>query len=77
MRHYHLLKNQYHRPTINLDKVSYISVSQSGHRANIQLISLPEAKVEAPSGTVPVIDLQQLGKFKLVSRIYGITQNEH
>jgi large subunit ribosomal protein L27Ae len=27
---------------------------------------LPEAKVEAPSGTVPVIDLQQLGKFKLV-----------
>ncbi|KAK1925013.1 putative structural constituent of ribosome [Papiliotrema laurentii] len=52
MRHYHLLKNQYHRPTINLDK----------------LVSLPEAKVEAPSGTVPVIDLQQLGKFKLLGK---------
>ena len=50
MRHYHLLKNQYHCPTINLDK----------------LITLDDAKVEAPSGTVPVIDLQQLGKFKLV-----------
>lgn len=34
-----------------------------------QLISLPEAQVEAPEGAVPVIDLVHLGKFKLVSGI--------
>lgn len=33
----------------------------------IQLITLPEAKVDAPEGTVPVLDLTHLGKFKLVS----------
>ncbi|ADV20449.1 50S small subunit ribosomal protein L27Ae [Cryptococcus gattii Ru294] len=52
MRHYHLLKNHYYRPTINLDK----------------LISLPEAKVDAPQGSVPVIDLVHLGKFKLLGK---------
>jgi len=52
MRHYHLLKNHYHRPTINIDK----------------LISLPEAQVEAPEGAVPVIDLVHLGKFKLLGK---------
>ena len=56
MRHYHLLKNHYFRPTINIDK----------------LISLPEAQVEAPEGAVPVIDLTHLGKFKLVSCFYCI-----
>ncbi|ODN84762.1 60S ribosomal protein L28 [Cryptococcus amylolentus CBS 6039] len=52
MRHYHLLKNHYYRPTINIDK----------------LITLPESKVEAPAGTVPVIDLTHLGKFKLLGK---------
>lgn len=52
MRHYHLLPNHYYRPTINLDK----------------LISLPEAQAEAPAGTVPVIDLVHLGKFKLLGK---------
>lgn len=41
MRHFHLLRNHYFRPTINIDK----------------LISLPEAKADAPAGAVPVIDL--------------------
>jgi hypothetical protein len=35
--------------------------------AHQQLIALPEANVEAPEGTVPVIDLCQLGLHKLVS----------
>ena len=52
MRHYHLLKNHYYRPTINIDK----------------LISLAEAKEDAPSGTVPVIDLVHLGHFKLLGK---------
>ncbi|KLT44758.1 putative structural constituent of ribosome [Cutaneotrichosporon oleaginosum] len=52
MRHYHLLKNHYHCPTINIDK----------------LISLPEAQAEVPSGSVPVIDLVNLGKFKLLGK---------
>ncbi|ORY33765.1 structural constituent of ribosome [Naematelia encephala] len=52
MRHYHLLKNHSFRPTINIEN----------------LISLTEAKVEAPEGTVPVIDLQALGKFKLLGK---------
>jgi large subunit ribosomal protein L27Ae len=34
----------------------------------LQLISLPEAQVDAPEGTVPVIDLQNLGKFKLLGK---------
>lgn len=41
MRHFHLLRNHYYRPTINIDK----------------LVALPEAKADAPAGTVPVIDL--------------------
>ncbi|KAI9638360.1 structural constituent of ribosome [Dioszegia hungarica] len=52
MRHYHLLRNHYIRPTMNVDK----------------LISLPEAKVDAPEGTVPVIDLVHLGHFKLLGK---------
>lgn len=34
-----------------------------------QLISLDAAKVDAPEGTVPVIDLCQFGKHKLVSLV--------
>lgn len=45
-------ENHGYCPTINLDK----------------LISLPEAKAEVPSGTVPVIDLVHLGKFKLLGK---------
>lgn len=45
-------ENHYHCPTINIDK----------------LISLPEAQAEAPSGSVPVIDLVHLGKFKLLGK---------
>jgi len=37
--------------------------------ADIQLITLPEAKADAPEGSVPVLDLSHLGKFKLVSNI--------
>jgi large subunit ribosomal protein L27Ae len=33
---------------------------------DIQLITLPEAKADAPEGSVPVLDLTHLGKFKLV-----------
>ena len=64
MRHYHLLQNHYYRPTINIDKVSENLFP--GRGADVQLISLSEAKVEAPEGTVPVIDLVHMGKFKLV-----------
>lgn len=35
--------------------------------ADSQLITLPEAKADAPEGSVPVLDLSHLGKFKLVS----------
>lgn len=52
MRTFHQLKNHHFRPTINVDK----------------LITLPEAKVEAPEGSVPVIDLVHLGKFKLLGK---------
>ncbi|KAI5453912.1 60S ribosomal protein L28 [Naganishia albida] len=52
MRHYHVLPNHYFRPTINIDK----------------LISLDAAKVDVPEGTVPVIDLCQLGKHKLLGK---------
>ncbi|KAK4688654.1 large subunit ribosomal protein L27Ae, partial [Tremellales sp. Uapishka_1] len=52
MRHYHLLRNQYFRPTINIDK----------------LISLAPAQVDAPEGTVPVIDLTALGHSKLLGK---------
>ncbi len=45
-------ENHYHCPTINIDK----------------LISLPEAQAEVPSGSVPVIDLVHLGKFKLLGK---------
>jgi hypothetical protein len=71
MRHYHLLQNHYYRPTINIDKVSARSEGfcDAAPCADcfLQLISLPEAQVEAPEGAVPVIDLVHLGKFKLVS----------
>jgi len=36
--------------------------------ADTQLITLPEAKADAPEGSVPVLDLSHLGKFKLVSQ---------
>lgn len=52
MRHYHKLQNHYIRPIINVE----------------QLSALAEAKVEAPSGSVPVIDLVHLGKFKLLGK---------
>lgn len=40
----------------------------------VQLISLDAAKVDAPEGTVPVIDLCQFGKHKLVSESYHLLQ---
>lgn len=52
MRHYHKLQNHYIRPIINVE----------------QLTALAEAKVEAPAGSVPVIDLVHLGKFKLLGK---------
>jgi large subunit ribosomal protein L27Ae len=73
MRHYHLLQNHYYRPTINIDKVSAavgrVCDAIPCTDVVLQLISLPEAQVEAPEGAVPVIDLVHLGKFKLVSGI--------
>ncbi|WOO85508.1 60S ribosomal protein L28 [Vanrija pseudolonga] len=42
---------------------------QHHHRTNFdKLISLPEAQVEAPAGSVPVVDLVHLGHFKLLGK---------
>ena len=41
-------------------------IQKEGQGLTIQLITLPEAKADAPEGSVPVLDLTHLGKFKLV-----------
>lgn len=50
MRHYHALKNQTFRSIINVEQVA----------------ALPEANVETTGDAVPVVDLTQLGHFKLL-----------
>ncbi len=57
MRHFHLLRNRYHCPSVNLEK----------------LWSLVEPSVfaaaqSAKAGTAPVIDLTELGFFKLLGK---------
>jgi large subunit ribosomal protein L27Ae len=57
MRHFHVLKNRYHCPTFNLDKI-WTLVSED----------VFAAAQKANNGTAPVIDITQHGFFKLMGR---------
>ncbi|KAJ3235107.1 60S ribosomal protein L28 [Chytriomyces hyalinus] len=53
MRHFHLTKNQYHCPTMNVDKIWTL---------------VPEADRAAVAGAVPVIDLTRHNVTKLLGK---------
>ena len=57
MRHFHLLRNRYHCPTINLDKVWSLAPAE-----------VFAAAEKAGAGTAPVIDVTQHGFFKVMGR---------
>ncbi len=57
MRHFHLLRNRTHCPTVNLEKLW--SLVPAG---------VFEAAQAASKGTAPVIDLTELGYFKLLGK---------
>ena len=52
MRHFHLLKNRYYMPTINVDKLWNLVPA--------------DVKQNATESKAPVIDVQKLGYFKVL-----------
>ncbi len=57
MRHFHLLRNRYHCPTVNLEKLWSLVPAD-----------VFEAAKKAGAGMAPVIDLTELGYFKLLGK---------
>mmetsp|Transcript_4633 Transcript_4633/g.6919 ORF Transcript_4633/g.6919 Transcript_4633/m.6919 type:complete len:150 (-) Transcript_4633:34-483(-) len=58
MRYFHKTKNQYHRPTINLDKIWTLVPEE---------VRLENAN-KKPSEKVPVIDVNKAGYFKVLGK---------
>ena len=52
MRHFHLLKNRYYMPTINVDKLWNLVPA--------------DVKESATESNAPIIDVQKLGYFKVL-----------
>ena len=57
MRHFHLLRNRYHCPTLNLEKVWSLAPAE-----------VYEAAKKAAAGTAPVIDVTEAGYFKVMGK---------
>ena len=57
MRHFHLLRNRYHCPTVNLEKLWSLAGEE-----------VFEAAKKAPKGSAPVVDLTEHGYFKLMGK---------
>ncbi len=55
MRHYHLLRNHYFKPTINVDKLW-------------SLVPETEQNTSLPAGTAVVVDALQAGYFKVLGK---------
>ncbi|XP_039144383.1 60S ribosomal protein L27a-3-like [Dioscorea cayenensis subsp. rotundata] len=56
MRYFHRLRNKFHRPILNLDRIWSL---------------VPEdvaAKADASSGSVPLVDVTQFGYFKVLGK---------
>mmetsp|Transcript_27213 Transcript_27213/g.66203 ORF Transcript_27213/g.66203 Transcript_27213/m.66203 type:complete len:107 (-) Transcript_27213:53-373(-) len=58
MRYFHKTKNQFHRPTINLDKI-WTLVSEQTRK---------KYENADPNGKVPVIDVTKAGFFKVLGK---------
>ena len=56
MRHYHLTKNKYHCPTVNLEKVWTLITEQQREQAKKE------------GAKVPVIDVSKAGYFKVLGK---------
>jgi len=54
MRHYHLLRNHYYRPTVNIDKLWSLVTEQK--------------RTQVPEGKMPVIDCVRAGYFKVLGK---------
>lgn len=59
MRYFHRTTNQFHMPTVNLDKVWTLVSEQT---------RLNYAKADASSDKVPVIDCTRAGYFKVLGK---------
>lgn len=57
MRHFHLLRNRTHCPTLNLEKLWSVAGE-----------AVLEAAKSAKAGTAPVVDITQHGYFKLMGK---------
>lgn len=55
MRHYHLLRNHYYKPTINVDRLW-------------SLVSEQEQNISLPQGTAVVVDTLQAGYSKVLGK---------